>query len=95
MKKSQATFGVVTCFAPYEGAKHAHSPVTVSLKDASNAFASAVSEARLNLGVMRVALHRYTVGKTELLDEWHRGQFTCGLHRVSDPSKLIFTERAA
>lgn len=95
MNKPRATFGVVTCIAPYEGAKHRHSPIMDSLEDATAEFTKTVREARLDLSVMRIALHRYTVGKTDLLDEWHRGQFTCGLHRESDPSRLISTERAA
>lgn len=81
--------------APYEGAKHRHSPSLDSYAEANSAFQKAVKDAKADLSVMRVALLRYTASQTQLMDEWHRGQFTCGLHRESDPSRLISTERAA
>lgn len=95
MKALSETFGVVSCIAPGEGPKHRHYPIMATRNEAVAAFDQEVDAARFDLSVMRVALVRYTVGKTELLDEWHRGAFTCNLHGEKPVLKTILTASAA
>ena len=78
MKPTKEIFGAVAC----AGARHIHPPTSSAVEMARTRFNAMVRDAQMDTSIDRVALFRYTSGKTELVDEWVRpGVTACDLHR--------------